>query len=106
MQDARETFRQIPADRHLIRNFGSLDLGLGPYDALGQRGWRREERPGDLLRREAADFSQREGNLGIGWQGRVTAGEDQPETIVLHTLIVHLVCWCDRLSQLLGDRPQ
>ena len=36
----------------------------------------------DLCRREAAQKTQRQGDLGIGCEGRVAAGEDEAEAIV------------------------
>ena len=83
-------------------NAGGLDLGLGPDDPLGQRGRRQEERAGDLFGGEAADFAQGEGDLRVGRQGRVTAGEDEAEPVVLDLFVVHLVRRGDAVAQTIG----
>ncbi len=48
---------------------------------------RGQERARDFLGGQAADFTQRQGHLGVGLQRRVAAGEDQPEPVVLERLL-------------------
>ncbi len=81
-----EPVRQLGVCGHLIGNARVANLRLGADDALRQRGRRDEERVGDLLGREAAHLAQRKGNLCFRRQGRVAAGEDQPQPVVLDAL--------------------
>ena len=59
-----------------------------------------EEGPGDLGVEQAAEQPQGERDLGARGQGRVAAGEDQPQALVGHGLV--LVEGLERL----GGRPQ
>ena len=61
-----------------------------------------EKRAGDLLGGEAADFAQGECDLRVGRQGRVTAGEDEAEPVVLDLFVVHLVRRGDAVAQTIG----
>jgi len=56
----------------------------------------------DLFGREATDLAQRERDLRIGRQGRVTAGEDEPEAIVLDALVVQLERRTDAVAKPVG----
>ncbi len=47
-----------------------------------------EEGAGDLLGGEAADLAQRQRHLGVRRQGRMAAGEDQPQPVVLDALVL------------------
>jgi hypothetical protein len=75
-------FGQFGARRHGIGNAGGGDLLLGAGQARRHRGLGDEESLGDVRRRQAAYEAQRQGDLrGLG-QGRVAAGEDQPQSVV------------------------
>jgi hypothetical protein len=66
---------------------GLSDLRFGAHDALGEGGGGNQEGVGDLFGGEAAHFPQREGHLGVGGQGRMAAGEDQPQPVVLDVFV-------------------
>ena len=67
---------KIAARRHLERNARVADLRLAAsHDALGNRRRCRQESAGDLLGRQPAHFVQREGNLRLRRQRRVTTGK-------------------------------
>ena len=83
-QHVGEPVGQFRVARHPVRDAGGPDLALGPDQALGNRRLRHEERARDLGGLEPGDQPQREGQLGLGGQRRVAAGEDQPEAVVLH----------------------
>jgi hypothetical protein len=70
--------------RRAVGDSSSLDLPLGTHEALGHRRLDDEERACDLLGRQAAKEPQRQRNLRILGQRRVTAGEDQPKPVVVH----------------------
>ncbi len=102
-QHALQARRQFRALRHPIGQLGIADLRLGSHDALGDGAGRRQKGPGDLLGGQIADLTQGQRHATIGRQGRMAAGEDQPQTVVFH--LVHL----RRLGcvfQLLGQQPQ
>src|SRR5438876_7013808 len=69
-----------------IGNARIADLCLGAHDALREGGRGREKRVRDLFRGESAHFAQGEGDLRVRCQGRMTAGEDQAEAIVLDAI--------------------
>jgi len=79
--------------RNLVGNARVADLVLRADDALRERGRRCEKRAGDLLRREPADFAQRERDLRIGGERRVTTGEDESEAIVFDLLVISFRRW-------------
>ena len=63
-------------------------FAFGANDALRQRGRGRQERAGDLLRRQAMNFAQRERNLRVRRQRRMTNVKIQAQPIVLDTLLI------------------
>ncbi len=67
---------------------GGPDLALGPDDPLGHGCFGHEERPRDLRRLEPAEQPQGQRDLGGLVQRRMTAGEDQPEPVVGHGLLL------------------
>jgi hypothetical protein len=72
-----ETVGLLLGSRRHLRNAGVADLRLGPDDALGNR-WRGgQESACNFLSGEAADFAQRERDLGLRRQGWMTADENQ-----------------------------
>ena len=60
---------------------------LGAHDPLGHRR-PGQEGAGDLLGGEAAHLTQRHRDLGVGRQGRMAAGEDEAQPVVLEALVV------------------
>ncbi len=88
MQHAVEPVRQCIARRYFIGNVGCLDLRLGTDDPLRQGRGRGEVSASDLLCRQATHFAQREGDLRIRRQSRMTTCEDQPQPIIFHLFIL------------------
>ncbi len=78
----RQPSNALFATRHLERHLLRGERSLGPDDALGDRGLRDEERPGNFVRRQAAEEPQRERHLRLGREYRVAGDEDEPEQIV------------------------
>ena len=80
--------------------WASLDLALGPDQALGHGGLGHQEGPGDLGGLEPAEQAQGQRHLGGGGQRRVAAGEDQAEAVVVHGshLLRGLVAVVDELG--------
>ena len=60
----------------------------------------------DLLGREAAHLAQRQRHLGVRWQRRMAAGEDQPQPVVLHTVVVYVGGGRDAVAQAIGQRRE
>ena len=90
MEHGVEPLRQIGARRHFVGHPRVADLGFRADDALRDRRRRREERTGDLLGGQSADFAQRQRHLRIGRNCRMAAGEDQPQAVVFDALVVRL----------------
>ena len=55
---------------------------------MRKRRRRNEECPGNLLRGQAADFTQCERNLSLRWQSGMAAGEDETKAIVFDLLFL------------------
>src|SRR5712664_1563661 len=87
VEDGVQAVGEVLPPWHLIGNPGIADLSLGPHDPLGHCGGRREERAGDLLGREPAHLTQRQRHLGVRRQGRMAAGEDQPQAVVINAIV-------------------
>jgi hypothetical protein len=83
-----EARRQLRRIRYAIRNLRVPDLGLRAHDPLRQRRGRCQERLRDFFRRQAADFAERQRDLGVRSERRVAAGEDQPQPVVLDGFLV------------------
>src|SRR5271165_3248845 len=75
--------REIFRGRHPIRDASRLDLGLRAGDPLPHCGLLHQEGTGDLGHGQTADHAQRQRHAGLHRERRVTAGEDQPEPLVL-----------------------
>ncbi len=82
LQHRVQAGRQLGVRRHPVGDAGQRDLPLGPGQPLGHGRLRDQERAGDLGRVQAAQGAQGERDPGGRVQGRVTAGEDQPEPVV------------------------
>src|SRR6266571_2292514 len=70
-----------------------LRLGQGPFrpdDPLRDRRLAGQERPGDLVRGQAADQAERERRPCLGGQDRVAGDEDEAEQVIAD-VVVHLV---------------
>jgi hypothetical protein len=81
---------------------------LRPHQPLGHRRLGDQEGAGDLARGQAAKRPQREGDLRVGGERWMTAGEDELESLVWKCRPVHGVLRClGRLEQagLRGQRP-
>ena len=78
----------------------AADLALGAHEALRHRRLGHEERAGDLGRRQAAERAQRERDLRVGRERRVTAREDELQALVGERRGVH------RLLRYLGNVEQ
>ena len=77
--------------RHAERNPGCLDLALRPHEPLRHRRLRHEERPRDLVRRQAAERSQRQRDLRVERERGMAAREDELEPLVTDRRVVQLV---------------
>ncbi len=86
-QHAIESPRQLVSGRNAIGNAGLADLPFRPNQALGERYFGHEKCPGDLRCRQAAQGPECQGNARVERQGWVTAGEDEPEAIVLQAVL-------------------
>ena len=89
-QDCGEAVGQQVRGRYAKRDPGGLDLLLRPDEPLRHRRFGDEERAGDLLRRQAAERPQRERDLGLERERRMTAGEDELEALVGNRRLVHV----------------
>ena len=106
MQHRVQPAGQVGPRRYFVGNARVPDLGLCAHDALSQGGRLREERVSDLFGAEVADLAQRQRDLGVRRQGRMAAGEDQPQLVVVYALLIarHAV---PRFGvELLGDLRQ
>ena len=81
---ARSIIRPLRRLRDLVRKAPLADRALGAHQPLGNRGLGRQERVGDLGGCEPAEEPEREGDLRVRRQGGMTAGEDQPQAVVMH----------------------
>src|SRR5437773_6351158 len=90
VQHARETIREGRTLGDVVGDPGVADLGLGANDALGQRRRGDEKGRRDLLGRESANLAQRHGDLCIGIQCRVTAGENEAKAVIYHVVVLDL----------------
>src|SRR5215472_12035508 len=80
---AGDAGREILRGRHPIRDASRLDLGLRAGDPPPHCGLLHQEGTGDLGHGQAADHPQRQRHAGLHRERRVTAGEDQPEPLVV-----------------------
>ena len=82
-EDAGDADREILRGRHPIGDASRLDLGLRAGDPLAHSGLLHQEGTGDLGHGQTADHAQRQRHAGLHRERRVTAGEDQPEPVVV-----------------------
>jgi len=90
LEHGLQPFRQLGLGRHPVGDARVADLGLGAHDPLRHGGGGEEEGARHLVGGEPADLAQGQGHAGVGGQGGVAAGEDQPELVVLHVPLVPL----------------
>ena len=81
-QDPGGPLGQQVRGRHPVGDAGVADLVLGPDQALGHGRLGHQERPGDLGRAQAGQRAQGQRDPGLQRQGRMAAGEDQPQPVV------------------------
>ena len=77
--------------RHLIRDTGIADLGFRAHQPLRHGLFRDQKGLGDLRGRQSTDRAQRQSNLSLFRQGRMAAGEDQPQDVVLQRALRRLL---------------
>jgi hypothetical protein len=77
-----QTIGQQVVGRHSKRNPGSLDLALCPYQPLGHRRFLDEEGARDLAGAQASERAQSEGDLRVGGECGMAAGEHELESLV------------------------
>ncbi len=81
-QDRTQAVRQLVGLRYAVGDVGPADLGFGPHQSLRHgRFWYQECRS-DLGGGEATEEAQRQGDLHVGGERRVAAGEDEAKLIV------------------------
>ena len=86
--------------RNAERDSGSLDLPLCPHQPLGHGRLSDQECASDLSGAQAPERPQGEGDLLVGGERRMTAGENEFESLVWKCRRVHRVLRC------LGHREQ
>ncbi len=87
-EDPAGALGQQMRGRDPIRDARAGDLALGAHEPLGHRRLRHQERPGDLRRGQPGQRAQGEGHPALQRQRRMTAGEDQPQPVVLDPALV------------------
>ena len=87
-QHGVETLGQLMGDRHAVGDPRTRDLLLRPSDPSRHGRLANQERMGDLLGGQAADQPQRQRDLRLPRQCRVTAGEDEAKAVVGY--VIHL----------------
>ena len=92
--------------RHAERDAGGLDLALRPHQPLRHRRLRDQERAGDLAGRQAAERPERERDLRVERERRVTAREDELEPFIGERGRVHRVLHRLRHLEQAGLRDQ
>jgi hypothetical protein len=77
-----DALRQLGDGRHAVGDAGGRDLLLGAGDPCRHRGLGHQEGASHLGGGQAADQAQGQGDLRLRCQRRVTAGADQPQSVV------------------------
>ena len=83
-EHVRQPGGQRRVARHAVRDPRVSDLPLGPDQPLGDRRLGDQERAGDLGGLQPGHEPQGEGELRLGAQRRVAAGEDEPQPVIRH----------------------
>ena len=82
VQDPIETLGQQLGRRDAIRDAGGADLALGADESLRERRLGEQEGTGDLGRGQAAQRPEGQGHPGVHRECRVTAREDESQSII------------------------
>lgn len=82
-EHARESLGQAMIGRHLVGNASVAELAPCAHEPFGQGGLGHQKSAGNLRRGDPGYGVKRERDLCLGCQSRVTAGENEPEAIVL-----------------------
>ena len=82
-QHKRQPVGQLRVAGHPVGDAGRADLPLRPDQALGHGRLGHEEGTGDLGGLEPGDEPEGERNPGLGGKCGMTAGEDQPQPVVV-----------------------
>src|SRR5680860_268388 len=77
-----QTVTQFGSAGNSVRRVVVPKLAFRPDEALRHRAFGYQEPAGDFGGFQATEETERESDLGIGREGRVTAHEDQPELVV------------------------
>ncbi len=83
-QDPVDALPELFRRRRAVRDPRVADLALCAHEPLGHRRLGHEEDACDLGGGQTAERAQRQRDLRLEAQRRVTAGEDQPQPVVLH----------------------
>jgi hypothetical protein len=105
-QHGAEPVGQQVVGRHPEGDPGGPDLALGPHQPLGHRRLGHQEGARDLAGGEAAQGAQGEGDLRLGRERGVAAGEDELEPLVRKGGLVHRVLHRLRHLEQAGLRGQ
>ena len=81
-EHASEPLSELAQLGHAVGDARLADLRFGADQALSQRGLWHQERAGDFVGFEAAEEAQGQRHPGGQGEGRVAAGEDQPQPVV------------------------
>ena len=87
LQHRREPRSHLRLAWDLERHASVGQRPLRPDDALGHRRFRDEERPGDLLGRQASEQAQGQGGARLPREDGVARREDQAQEIVAHVVL-------------------
>jgi hypothetical protein len=88
MEHTVQPLGQIDPRRHSIRDLRVANLLFRTDDALGDGRGGGKKRARDFFCGQAADFTERERDPRVWRKGRMAAGEDEPEAVVLEVLFL------------------
>ena len=83
----RESLGALRSPRDFERDGRFGEGALGAYDSLRHRRLGDEKGARDLVGREPAEQSQRQGDPGLAGEYGVTRDEDEPEEIIAHVVV-------------------
>jgi hypothetical protein len=93
------------AFRHLVGDAGQTDFLLGAHQALPHRLLTDQKGTRHLCRGESADRAQRQRDLHLGRKGRMAAGEDQPQHVVIENARIRRIVARGRIEfELMRER--
>ncbi len=88
LQDGLQARRKFTGFRNAVGNASLANLVFATHQTLRQRRRGDQKTPGDGGGTQSAHFAQRQGDLDIRRQRRVTAGKNQAQTIVINAAVV------------------